>query len=108
MPGSPFLHMILVISIASGITGSSSAGTTIGLNALAADIAPSVDAAVAHRLAASSGFMALLPHNGGIFNLVMIIRVKISDVYHHYFMIGLLIPGIAVFVGLFLASLGLK
>ncbi len=108
MPGSPLFHMIVLIAIASGITGSSSAGTTIGLNAIAVEVAPLVDASIAHRLAASSGFMALLPHNGGIFNLVTIIRVKISDVYLHYFVIGLLIPGIAVFAGLFLASLGLK
>lgn len=108
MPGSPMLHMIVAIAIASGITGSATAGTTIALNALGGQIAPLVDAAVAHRLAASSGFFSLLPHNGGIFNLVTIIRVKISDVYLHYFIIGLLIPGIAVFAGLFLSNLGIK
>jgi H+/gluconate symporter-like permease len=108
MPGPATLHMVVGIAVAAGITGSSSAGTMIGLDALAKHYAPLMDSAVAHRLAASSGFMALLPHNGGVFSTVTIIRVKHKDIYRHYFMLGLLIPGIVVFVGVFLAQLGIK
>jgi len=67
-----------------------------------------VDTAVAHRLTAAAGFGGLAPHSGGVFSTVTIIRIKHSEIYRHYFMIGLLIPAIVVFTGVFLAQLGIK
>ncbi|MBP2666327.1 MAG: D-beta-hydroxybutyrate permease [Firmicutes bacterium] len=108
IPGPPVLQLVIAVAVGAGITGSASAGQTIALNALAKQYIPLVDAEVAHRLTAAASFGGFTPHNGGVFGTLAIIRVSHKDIYHHYAILGGVIPGIVTFIGVFLAGLGVK
>lgn len=108
IPGPPVLQLVVAVAVGAGITGSASAGQTIALNALAKSYIPLVDAEVAHRLTAAASFGGFTPHNGGVFSTLSIIRVSHKDIYHHYAILGGIIPGIVTIAGVFLAGLGIK
>ncbi len=108
IPGPPVLQLVIAVAVAGGITGSASAGQTIALNALAKQYLPLVDAEIAHRLTACASFGSFVPHNGGIFGTLSIIRISHKDIYYHYLILGGIIPGIVTMFGIFLAGLGVK
>lgn len=108
MPGPAELQLVIAVMVAAGITGSASAGQIIALEALAKQYIPLVDVHVAHRLVAPAGGFSLLPHNGALFAAFAVLRVTHREIYRHYFWLGVVIPAIVVFIGVFLAQMGIK
>jgi H+/gluconate symporter-like permease len=101
----PYLSAVMATEIVAGITGSSSGGLTIFLNALGAEyVALGANPDVLHRLTAiAAGGLDTLPHAGGIFILMGVIGVNHKEGYKHIFWTTVAIPIVVAFICAFLA-----
>ena len=96
----PYLSAVLATEIVAGITGSSSGGLTIFLNALGAEyVKLGANPDILHRLTAmAAGGLDTLPHAGGIFILLGVVGVTHQEAYKHIFWTTVVIPIIVVFI----------
>jgi H+/gluconate symporter-like permease len=94
------------------ITGSASGGMGIALQALGdtyANLAQStgMDPEAFHRMAAIASGASILPHNGALLTLLAVTKVSHKDCYKDVFMVGLVIPTIAMIAGIIMATIGI-
>lgn len=100
LPGPPIVQMIVAVEIAAGITGSSSGGVGIALNAMGQrfldmGIAPQA----VHRLSAiAAGGLDSLPHTTGLQASLAANRLTVKDGYIHMFWESVLIPIVVVII----------
>lgn len=108
IPGPPIVQVVLAVNICAGITGSSSGGLTIALNALSEKfLATGINPDVLHRLCAvSSGGLDSLPHNGTVINSMMVYRITHKTSYKYYFVLNTLIPVCASIIMMIFAQMG--
>ncbi|WNB92140.1 GntP family permease [Bacillus sp. NEB1478] len=109
---NPLVSESLVIQILAMITGSASGGMGIALQALGGtyyDLAQStgISPEAFHRMASVASGASILPHNGALLTLLAVTKVTHKDCYKDVFMVGLVIPTIAVIVGIIMASIGI-
>ncbi|MEM1100051.1 MAG: GntP family permease [Pseudomonadota bacterium] len=97
-PGNPLLSEALAVNILAGVTGSSSGGMSIALEALGATYLEMAEAAnispeLLHRVAAlSSGGFDVLPHNGAVITLLAICGLTHEKSYFDIFMVAVIGP----------------
>ncbi len=113
IPGNPLISEAVAVNILAGATGSASGGMGIALAALGEkymQLATStgISPEAFHRIASmSSGGLDTLPHNGAVLTLLAVTAMTHKDSYKDIFMVGTVIPIVAVIVGIILASIGL-
>lgn len=90
----PYLSAVFATEIVAGITGSSSGGLTIFLNALGQQyIDLGANPAILHRLTAiAAGGLDTLPHAGGIFILMSVVGANHKESYAPIFWTTVVIP----------------
>jgi H+/gluconate symporter-like permease len=111
MGGNALVTSVFSTSVTAAITGSSSGGLTIALNAfgdqlkaLAVDQGVSLEAM--HRLTAmAAGGLDTLPHSGAVVTLLLVCGMSHRQSYKDIFMVTLVIPVITVAVLVALVSL---
>lgn len=102
----PYVSAVIATNLMAGITGSSSGGLTIFLNALGQQYLamPGVDPATLHRLVTvASGGLDSLPHSGGVIAFLTIFQLTHREAYKGICVQTLIIPIIAVTCGLIFA-----
>jgi H+/gluconate symporter-like permease len=109
---NPLVSESLVVQILAMITGSASGGMGIALQALGGtyyDLAQTtgISPEAFHRMASVASGASILPHNGALLTLLAVTKVTHKDCYKDVFMVGLVIPTIAVIVGIIMASIGI-
>lgn len=111
--GNPLISEAVAVNILAGATGSASGGMGIALEALGAkyvelSASSGIPLEAFHRVASlSSGGLDTLPHNGAVLTLLAVTMMTHKDSYKDIFMVGTLIPILAVTVAIILASVGL-
>ncbi|WP_433748164.1 GntP family permease [Falsibacillus pallidus] len=109
---NPLVSESLIVQILAMITGSASGGMGIALQALGHTYyslaqTTGVSPEALHRMASIASGASILPHNGALLTLLAVTRSTHKDCYKDVFMVGLLIPTIAMIVGIIFASIGL-
>ncbi|MFA5523736.1 MAG: GntP family permease [Tissierellales bacterium] len=101
----PYLSAVIATEIVAGITGSSSGGLTIFLNALGQQyVSLGADPAVLHRLTAmAAGGLDTLPHAGGIFILLGVAGQSHKESYGPIFWTTVIIPIAVALICTFIA-----
>ena len=109
LPGSTYVSAFVATLIIAGITGSSTGGVTITLDALASTwLATGANPAALHRIiSVSSGVLDSLPHAGGLYTTLEVCGETIKSSYKHTFWVTVVIPMIASIVIVILANLGI-
>lgn len=113
IPGSPLISLAVSVNLLSGVTGSASGGLGISLSALAEDYIAiaeqqGISIEVFHRIASlASGGLDSLPHNGAIITLLAICGLTHKESYFDMFIVGVVIPIVAVVPAIIFASMGL-
>ena len=113
IPGTPLISLAVSVNILAGITGSASGGMGIALTALGeryltlayeTGVAP----AAMHRVAAiASGGLDVLPHNGAVLTVLAITGMTHKTSYRDIAVVAIIIPTIALAVGILLATFGI-
>ena len=99
---SSLVTSVLTTSITAGITGSSSGGMTIALNALGEDLRAMAEAdgtslEIMHRLTVmAAGGLDTLPHSGGVVTLLLVCGVTHRQGYKDLGMVTVVVPIIVV------------
>lgn len=109
---NPLVSESLIVQILAMITGSASGGMGIALQALGdtyANLAQStgMNPEAFHRMAAIASGASILPHNGALLTLLAVTKVSHKDCYKDVFMVGLVIPTIAMIAGIIMATIGI-
>jgi H+/gluconate symporter-like permease len=113
IPGNPLISQAVAVNVLAGATGSASGGMGIALEALGAEymqlaISTGIPPEAFHRVASiASGGLDTLPHNGAVLTLLAVTAMTHKDSYQDIFMVGCVIPILAVSVAIALASIGL-
>jgi len=96
----PYVRGIFATSVFSGITGSSSGGLRITLEALADNfLASGANMQTLHRLMAiAAGGLDTLPHSPGLFLMMSVLGLNHKNSYKHVFVISVVIPVITVII----------
>lgn len=107
--GNPYLYGVVSTNVLAGSTGSASGGMSIALEALSDSfLAMGGNPEALHRtVALASGGLDVLPHNGAVITLLVVTGLTHQDSYKDIFVVSLVIPVIAGFVGVALASIGI-
>lgn len=111
--GSPLISEAIAVNLLAGATGSASGGMGIALEALAdkyKEIAlnQSIPLELFHRIASiSSGGLDALPHNGAVLTLLAITGLSHKQSYLDICVVAVIIPIIALIVGIILATFGI-
>ncbi|QPC46755.1 GntP family permease [Mangrovibacillus cuniculi] len=110
---NPLITEGLTVQILAMITGSASGGMGIALEALGStyyDLAQAsgISTEAMHRIASVASGASILPHNGALLTLFAVTGLTHKDSYKDVAMVGLVIPFIALVVGVILASLGIN
>ncbi len=111
--GNPLISQAVSVNILAGATGSASGGMGIALEALgeqymALAMSTGISPEAFHRVASlSSGGLDTLPHNGAVLTLLAVTAMTHKDSYKDIFMVGSVIPILAVIAAILLASVGL-
>jgi len=109
---NPLVAQSLAVQIMAIITGSASGGMGIALGTLGdtfynlsqtAGISPDVF----HRMASVASGASILPNNGALLTLIAVTGLTHKETYKDVFMVGVLIPTIAVIVGIIMGGIGL-
>lgn len=97
IPGSPMISLFLATTALAGITGSSSGGLGIAMEALSStylNLGLNPDAM--HRvMAVASGGLDSLPHNGAVITILVASKLTHKDAYKHIFAVSVIAPLIA-------------
>jgi len=102
----PYVSSVIATNIMAGITGSSSGGLTIFLSTMGQQYLamPGVNPEVLHRLiAVASGGLDSLPHSGGVIATLTIAQLTHREGYKGIGVVSVLIPIIAVTLGILFA-----
>ncbi len=111
--GSPLISEAIAVNLLAGATGSASGGLGIALEALAdkyKEIAlnQSIPLELFHRIASiSSGGLDALPHNGAVLTLLAITGLSHKQSYLDICVVAVIIPILALIVGIILATFGI-
>ncbi|ETT82330.1 GntP family permease [Viridibacillus sp. FSL R5-0477] len=107
IPGSPLISLFIATTALAGITGSSSGGLAIAMEALSKvylDMGVNPDAI--HRIAAiASGGLDSLPHNGAVITILVVSKLTHKDAYKHIFATSVIAPLLASIPALIVAIL---
>ena len=97
IPGSPIISLFLATTALAGITGSSSGGLGIAMEALSStyqNLGLNPDAM--HRvMTVASGGLDSLPHNGAVITILVASKLTHKDAYKHIFAVSVIAPLIA-------------
>ncbi|UXH43007.1 GntP family permease [Rossellomorea vietnamensis] len=109
---NPLISESLIVQILAMITGSASGGMGIAMQALGDTYyhlsqTTGISPEAFHRMASIASGASILPHNGALLTLLAVTNVTHKDCYKDVFMVGLVIPTIAVIAGIIMASIGL-
>lgn len=110
-PNNPLISEAIAMNILAGITGSSSGGLSIALEALGADYLrmaqqAGIDAELLHRVAVlAAGGMDTLPHCGAIITLLAICKLTHRQSYLNIAAVTMLFPMTALVVVIGLGTL---
>ncbi|MDE5602798.1 MAG: GntP family permease [Helicobacter sp.] len=111
--GSPLISEAIAVNLLAGATGSASGGLGIALEALADKykeiaLSQSIPLDLFHRIASiSSGGLDALPHNGAVLTLLAITGLSHKQSYLDICVVAVIIPIIALIVGIILATFGI-
>ena len=106
IPGNPLISLSIATNLLAGITGSSSGGLAIAMEAASKTYMQyGLNPEVIHRIStiAAGGFDAL-PHNGGVITFLAVAGLTHKDAYRHVFMTGVVGPVIALIPALIVAT----
>ncbi|HWL12683.1 MAG TPA: GntP family permease [Ureibacillus sp.] len=97
IPGSPLISLFLATTALAGITGSSSGGLGIAMEALSSTyLKLGLNPDAMHRVAAiASGGLDSLPHNGAVITILVASKLTHKDAYKHVFATCVVAPLIA-------------
>ncbi|WP_107948022.1 GntP family permease [Lysinibacillus parviboronicapiens] len=97
IPGSPLISLFLATTALAGITGSSSGGLGIAMEALSSTyLKMGLNPDAMHRVAAiASGGLDSLPHNGAVITILVASKLTHKDAYKHIFAVSVIAPLIA-------------
>ncbi|MGD6960616.1 GntP family permease [Fictibacillus phosphorivorans] len=109
---NPLVSESLVVQLLAMITGSASGGMGIALQALGGtyyDLSQSTGMSpeAFHRMASIASGASILPHNGALLTLLAVTQLTHKETYKDVFVVALIIPTIAVIVGIIMASMGI-
>jgi H+/gluconate symporter-like permease len=110
--GNPLISEALSVNILAGATGSASGGLGIALEALgdrymAMALSSGISPEAFHRVASiASGGLDTLPHNGAVLTLLAVTAMTHRDSYRDIFMVGSVVPILAVAVVIVMAGFG--
>ncbi|MBU0906217.1 MAG: GntP family permease, partial [Firmicutes bacterium] len=94
------------------ITGSASGGMGIALSTLGDTFyelsqTTGISPEVFHRMAAVASGASILPNNGALLTLIAVTGMTHKETYKDVFVVALVIPTIAVVVGIIMGGMGL-
>lgn len=109
---NPLIAQSLAVQIMSIITGSASGGMGIALSTMGDTFynlsqTTGISPDVFHRMAAVASGASILPNNGALLTLVAVTGLSHKETYKDVFMVALLIPTIAVIIGIILGGIGI-
>ncbi|TYR81494.1 GntP family permease [Priestia megaterium] len=109
---NPLVSEGLSVQVLAMITGSASGGMGIALQALGdtwyqLSQTTDVSAEALHRIASVASGASILPHNGALLTLLAVTGLRHKETYKDVFVVALVIPTIALFVGIALAAMGI-
>jgi H+/gluconate symporter-like permease len=109
---NPLVSESLTVQILAMITGSASGGMGIALQALGQTYyhlsqTTGISPEAFHRMAAIASGASILPHNGAVLTLLAVTKLTHKDCYKDIFVVGLLIPTVAMVVSILLASINI-
>ncbi len=109
---NPLVAEALSVQVMAMITGSASGGMGIALSTLGGTFyelsqSSGIDPEVFHRMAAVSSGASILPNNGALLTLIAVTGMSHRETYQDVFMVALVIPTIAVIVGIIMGGMGL-
>ncbi|WP_454193296.1 GntP family permease [Paenibacillus sp. Marseille-Q7038] len=109
---NPLIAQSLAVQIMSIITGSASGGMGIALGTMGDTFynlsqITGISPDVFHRMAAVASGASILPNNGALLTLVAVTGLSHKETYKDVFMVAVLIPTIAVIVGIILGGMGI-
>ncbi|MCC5912339.1 MAG: GntP family permease [Clostridiaceae bacterium] len=111
--GNPLISQAVAVNVLAGATGSASGGMGIALEALGdrfvqLSVTTGMPLEAFHRIASmSSGGLDTLPHNGAVLTLLAVTAMTHKDSYKDIFIVGCVVPILAVVVGIILATIGI-
>ncbi|MGE7022953.1 GntP family permease [Solibacillus cecembensis] len=97
IPGSPLISLFIATTALAGITGSSSGGLGIAMEALSQTyLNLGLNPEAMHRVAAvASGGLDSLPHNGAVITILVASKLTHKEAYKHIFAVSVIAPLIA-------------
>lgn len=111
--GSPLISEAIAVNILAGATGSASGGMGIALESLSEKyreiaISQNIPLELFHRVASiSSGGLDALPHNGAVLTLLAITGMTHKKSYLDICVVAVIIPIIALIVGIIMTYFGI-
>ncbi len=109
---NPLVSEGLSVQVLAMITGSASGGMGIALQALGdtwyqLSQTGAVSADALHRIASVASGASILPHNGALLTLLAVTGLRHKKTYKDVFVVALIIPTLALVVGIMLAAVGI-
>lgn len=109
---NPLVAEGLAVQILAMITGSASGGMGIALSTLGDTFyelsqTTGISPDVFHRIASVASGASILPNNGALLTLVAVTGLSHKETYKDVFMVALLIPTIALIVGIIMGAIGI-
>lgn len=109
---NPLVAQSLAIQIMAMITGSASGGMGIALSTLGDTFynlsqTTGINPEVFHRMASVAAGASILPNNGALLTLLAVTGLSHKETYKDVFVVALVIPTIAVIVGIIMGGIGL-
>ncbi|MCH7321424.1 GntP family permease [Solibacillus sp. MA9] len=97
IPGSPLISLFIATTALAGITGSSSGGLGIAMEALSQTyLNLGLNPEAMHRVAAvASGGLDSLPHNGAVITILVASKLTHKEAYKHIFAVSVIAPLLA-------------
>ncbi len=108
---NPLVAQSLAIQVMAMITGSASGGMGIALSTLGDTFynlsqTTGINPEVFHRMASVASGASILPNNGALLTLLAVTGLTHRETYKDVFVVALVIPTIAVIVGIILGGIG--
>lgn len=104
-----YIASIIMVSLASGVSGSASGGLGIWLNSMGSHLAQmNLNFSALHRLGVmSSGWAGCVPYSSGPVVATAVAKVKLKDSYPYMFITCVVNPLIALIIGYILFKVGI-
>lgn len=109
---NPLVAQSLAVQIMAIITGSASGGMGIALGTLGETFSnlsqsTGISPEVFHRMASVASGASILPNNGALLTLIAVTGLSHKETYKDVFVVAVLVPTIAVIVGIIMGGMGL-